>query len=272
MLLRELLQTYQTLHPCTPGYAYQLGRSIDLYGQMLGHAPTVADLTDESVSLWLCHLERSHAPRTRAGHRGNLLILWRFAARRKLCQPPCEVRRCPKPAPMPVAWTVDQVTSLLAACDALPASAQAWFRATIAVCYESGLRRGDVRRLHRDQFQPGGLIVCRQSKTQTPHVAGLREETIALVLSLPGAYPLACPWSPRWYDRLWRRLRKAAGLSSGACQQLRRTGATLVASQHGIDAARQFLGHKTGDMWRHYVDTRIASPRPYLPPAVARTA
>lgn len=268
MLLRDMLQTYKTLHPCTAGYAYQLGRSIDLFGETLGHAPAVADLTDESVSDWLQRLERSHAPRTRAGHRGNMLILWRFAARRKLCAAPCEVRRCPKPAPMPVAWTIDQVTNLLSACDALPASARTWFRATISVCYETGLRRGDVRRLHRDQFQSDGVIVLRQSKTQCPHVVGIRPETASLVLSLSGTYPLACPWCQRWYDRLWKRLRVAAGLSSGACQQLRRTGATWVAAENGIDAARQFLGHKSGDMWRHYVDTRIASPRPFLPPTV----
>ena len=267
MLLHELLHLYQTAHRCSDGYGYQLGRTIRLWGERLGRAPLVSDLQDDAVSSWLASLEETHARRTVAGHRGNLMILWRFAARRKLCLPPVEVRRCPKPAPMPVAWTVEQVGLLIRGCDLLPEQYRAWMLATVRVCYESGLRPGDVRRIGRDQLRDDGVLV-RQHKTGRPHFVGLQPETVSLVRSLEGEYPLACPCSARQYAAMWAALRKAAGVKHGACKQLRVTGASWVAAANGVDAARSFLGHQSGDMWRHYVDLSVAGRKPYLPPKV----
>jgi CheY-like chemotaxis protein len=115
MTLIDLIQLYGTLRRTSDGYLYQLRRSAALYGQHLNRQASTEDLEDEPVSAWLRDLERTHAQRTAAGHRGNLLVIWRFAARRKLCHPPGEVRRVPRPQPMPEAWTVAEVEALVAA-------------------------------------------------------------------------------------------------------------------------------------------------------------
>lgn len=267
--LNELIAEYCTIRPLSKGAAYLLRRTVQLYGEFLEGQATVANLTDVDVSRWLESLESSASAWTRCGHRTRLLSLWRFAARRKLVLPPGEVRREPAPDPQPEAWTVLEVNKLLAACDQLLPDEAAYFRPLVSACYESGLRRGDIRSLTRDQIQVSGVLRIRQHKTAKSHEPRLRPETAAAVLARPGKYPLACPWGTRKYSRLWSRLRTLAGLRSGACQQLRRTGATWVAVEHGLDAAREFLGHRSPDMIAHYVDRSIYKPRGWLPPAIS---
>jgi integrase len=265
MTLSDVIDLYGTVRRCSAGYLYQLSRSAGLYGQYIERVATVEDLADVSVSRWLIWLERTHAQRTVAGHRANLLILWRFAARRQWCEWPVEVRRVPRPTPMPEAWTVEEVGRLVTATAQLPGPAGRWFRALILVGYESGLRRGDLFAVQRSQIQPDGIVI-RQHKTGQPHLAPLRPETVELVLSLPGDTPLSCPWGPKWYGVLWARLRRLAGVPDGCCQRLRRTGATWIAASEGMDAASRWLGHQTPGMVRHYVDLRFVAPRPSWPP------
>jgi integrase len=264
--LLDLVSQYVTIRKLAPGSVYLLRRTATVYGEHLGRAATIVDLTDLAVSGWLAALESTAAPWTRTGHRTRILGLWRFAARRKLCEPPGEVRREPAPEPMPEAWTAEEVRRLVAACDWLNDRARAYFRALILAAYESGLRRGDLRSLDRNQIKADGVIAVRMHKTSVPHVVCVRPETAVEILSLPGQKPLACPWSSGRYGEYWFRLCCNAGVRHGGCQQLRRTGATLVAAEHGEDAARSWLGHRSPEMLSHYLDRRVTQPRPFLPP------
>jgi integrase len=266
--LSAILVDYLVLRPISEGAAYQLRRTIRLFGEHLGHPPALDDLTDMDVSRWLQGLEGSHAGWTRSGHRTRLLTLWRFAAKRKLCNPPGEVRRETPPEPQPESWTVQQVAALVSACLLI---IEGWYlRPLILAAYETGLRKSDLQGLRRDQIGSDGVIRMRQHKTGWPHEPRMSPTTLTAVLALPGDFPLACPWGCRRYTSAWRRLRELAGLGDhGACQQLRRTGATWVAVDNGMDAARQFLGHKSSEMVKHYVDrSRLAAKQP-LPPRVA---
>jgi integrase len=268
MLLQQLTDDYKTIRNLAPGSAYLMRRTVALLTEYLEREATTGDLDDLTISRWLEHLERSSSEWTRTGHRTRLLCLWRYAARRQLAPAPGEVRRCPAPEPMPEAWTSDQVTQLVRACGNLNTKAAAYFRALILAAYESGLRRSDLRALEREQIGPDGLIQLRQHKTRAPHVVAVRPETAAAVLALPGECPLASPYSTGRYGHYWTRLCQMADISHGGCQQLRRTGATLVAVDHGEDAARAWLGHRTAEMVRHYCDRRLTQPRPWLPPRV----
>ena len=264
----ELIDLYATIRPLSPGGLYLMRRTATLYAAFIGRPARLSDLTDERVSAWLHSLESSHGAWTRNGHRTRILSLWRFAARRKLADWPGEVRRQPAPEPQPESWTPQEVAQLVAACLLLPCGAE-YFRALILTAYESGLRLGDLRRLQREQIRADGVIRLRQHKTDQPHEPRIRPETAAAVLALTGDNPLACPWGPKKYGALWARLRILAGVDRGACQQLRRTGATWIAVDNGMEAARQFLGHKSSGMVRHYVDrSRLAGKQP-LPPRVA---
>jgi integrase len=268
MNLAQLAEDYALVRGLSLGAAYLLRWTVQQFSRHLGRGPAVDDLTDRVVSAWLAALESGGAgPWTRNGHRTRLLCLWRFAARRGLCSGPGEVRREPAPDPQPVAWTPEQVGRLLDACGQMPADEGQYLRVLISAGYESGLRRGDLWGLHRDQIGP--VIRLRQSKTGRSHEPCLRPETVAAILARPGTHPLACPWGPRKYARVWARLRLLAGLDDrGGLQQLRRTGATWVAVEEGLDAAREFLGHRSPEMVNNYVDRRHYRPRGHLPPPV----
>lgn len=266
MTLIDLCGEYQTIRPLSPQAAYLMRRTAVLYGQHLGRVATVDDLQDLTVSRWLA-AQRGSAW-TLSGHRTRILSLWRFAARRGLCGPPGEVRHCPAPEPMPRAWTVEQVRRLLDATRHLNARAAAYFHALIQAAYESGLRKGDLDRLRKDEVDPSGVLAVRQHKTGGVHVVAVRPETAAEIVALPGETPLRSPWSSGRTGEYWQRLRLWAGLARGGLHQLRRTGATLIAAEHGEDAARAWLGHRSAEMIRHYVDRAVTQPRPYLPPVV----
>lgn len=265
--LSSIVDQYVTVRRVSDAAAYLLRWTCRLYGEHLDRPASVSDLDDMAVSGWLQALERTGASAwTRTGHRTRLLSIWRFAARRLHCRPPGEVRRAPAPEPQPEAWSLAQVATLLRACDDLPADDGAYLRLLIQACYESGLRRGDVWSLHRSAISPTGQLRVRQRKTSRAHEPLVRPETAAAILARPGDHPLACPWGARKYSAIWSRVRRTAGLASGACQQLRRTGATHVAVEHGIDAARAFLGHRSDEMISHYLDRTIYRPRGCLPP------
>jgi integrase len=265
MQLDSLATEYEVVRGLSSRSAYQIRRTVAVLDAWLGRPATVEDLEDVSISRWLAEIAPSYAGWTLNGHRTRLLCLWRYAARRRLIAPPSEVRRCPAPVPMPEAWTVEEVSRLVAATEQLDCPAGRWFRALILVGYESGLRRGDLFAIRREQIQSDGIVI-RQHKTGQPHLAPLRPETVELVLSLPGDTPLSCPWGPKWYGVLWARLRRLAGVPDGCCQRLRRTGATWIAASEGMDAASRWLGHQSPGMVRHYVDLRYVAPRPSLPP------
>jgi integrase len=265
--LKELVTVYATVRGLSARSAYQVRRTIAVLDEWLGRAATVEDLDDVLVSRWLEEIGEKYGDWTLNGHRTRLLCLWRFASRRRLVEGPGEVRRCPAPAPMPEAWTVDEVSRLVAATGQLPGVAGPWFHALILAGYESGLRRGDLFAVRREQIQADGILL-RQHKTGQPHLAPLRPETVELVMSLPGECPLACPWGPKHYGKMWAKLRRLADVPDGCCQRLRRTGATWIAATEGMDAASRWLGHQSPEMVRHYVDLRYVGRRPSLPPRV----
>lgn len=261
--LNKIADQHALIRSLSRGAAYLLRWSIASYAKHLGHEPTTADLREEPVSRWLAGLQA--APATRAEHRTHLLTIWRYAARQGLCQPPGEVRRERIPEPQPEAWTLDELGRLLAACDQMPEGGD-YLRVEIQAAFESGIRKSDLHGLRREQI--GETISgYRMSKTGFCHEPRLRPETVAAILARPGTHPLACPWGAKKYRRLWALLRGMAGVDGrGGCQRLRRTGATWVAVEHGMDAAREFLGHRTPQMVHHYVDRTIYRPRGWLPP------
>jgi integrase len=263
--LDQIRADYQTVRPLSPGAAYLMRRTVALFAAWLGRGATADDLTDQIVSTWLESLESTHAAGTRAGHRVRIMCLWRFAARRGYCQPPGEVRRERPPEPQPVAWTPGEVARLVAACDQMGADGD-YLRVEIAAGYESGIRKSDLHGLRREQISEV-VTGYRMSKTGFTHEPRLRPETVTRILARPGSHPLACPWGPRKYRRLWARLRALAGVGDkGGLQQLRRTGATWVAVEHGVEAAREYLGHRSPEMVRCYLDRRHYRPRGWLPP------
>lgn len=272
MLLSDVLDYYALARPIKPNSRYQMGRTIGVFAEFLDHPAACSDLLPEVVSAWIRWLEPTYSQVSVSGHRGKLLCVWRFAHRRGWAAPVDDVRRAPRPEPMPEAWELGDVQKLLSACDVVRRAVRGvwlpdYFRALILAAYESGLRRSDLWRLARDTIHQDGSIVVRQHKTGSPHVARIQPSTAAAVLALPGAFPLAWPGvSPREFYAHWGDVLLVAGVAPGALQKLRRTGATYIAKEHGTEAAASFLGHRSAGMHRFYIDRRIADPPPRMPP------
>jgi integrase len=272
--LESALAEYLLQHRLQPCSAYQLGHTVALFAAWLQRQATVADLEDGIVSQWLCGLEADHCQRTVAGHRGNLLCLWRIAADQGVVDPPYRVRRVPRPPPHPVAWTLEELRQLLETCSRQSGTfrdgrARSLYLTTlIRVAYETGLRRSDLWRIEKSQIRPDGTLVLRQHKTAWPHAPRVRLETLTGLAELTGDRPLRCPFGSTgaWY-RYWQRLVAEAKIRPGCLQQLRRTGASHLAIDHP-EAVQRYLGHRSESMQRHYVDWSIGSPVPWWPPEV----
>jgi len=216
---------------------------------------------------------QAYSPRTRYGYRSNVLSLWRYLADEHEHRWPGRVRKAPKPEPMPVAWTLDELRKLRLAAESATGRIvhtncprSLYLMTLLDAAYESGLRRGDLWRLEQGQFMPNGIIILRQNKTRTPHEPQLNPDTLARVRRLPGKLPLRWPGTERGFYDCWRVwMLKPSGVRPGVLQQLRRSGATHLESIRPHETSR-YLGHRSPDMKRHYVDRSQAyGPAPQPP-------
>jgi len=274
--LHKHLARYSLYRSLAVTTEYQLGRTIRLFEEWLGHTATLADLTDDVVSRWIRQLETGYAQRTVLSHRTNLLMLWRDCWRSGLVDPPCRVRRVKKPDPCPIAWTLCELQSVFRTIRALTGhfpdgTEHALYSETLVrVVYDTGLRRSDVWRIRRSQITPTGGIVLRQAKTGHSHYPQLRPRTFALVGLLRRDPVLACPYrdSSAFYSWWREHVTEAAGVRHGSLQHMRRTGATHLDIEHP-EAVSDYLGHRSPEMKRYYVDRSISTRNRQLPPEVA---
>lgn len=270
--LRDWCAQYVLRRALCSDAAYYLGRTVAIFDLWLGRSSTTLDLQDDVVSQWIAWLEPRYAPRTRHGLRGNLLCLWRFIAEGQHCGWPGRVRPAPKPEPQPVAWTLDELRLLRVA--ALSAKGtltngiarSEYLTALLDAAYESGLRRGDLWRLEQKHFHPNGVIVLRQNKTGWPHEPQVAVDTLDRIRRLPGKNPLSWPGAEKGFYGCWSVwVIRPSGVRHGVLQQIRRTGATHIESIRPQDTSR-YLGHRTADMKKHYIDRSQAyGPAPQPP-------
>jgi integrase len=226
------------------------------------------------------------APNTVRSKRSHVLIMWRAAADDGLCQLPTRrVRPVNVPWKAPVAWTRDEVESLLAACSGLKRGHRCglrrseWFELAIRVAWDLGLRWEDqMARLEVRLVGPDGTVALQQGKTGRIVLCTLSEPTLAAIRASVEAHPrkLVTPWpcSHETFCSQFKRLVKAAGVRPGTWKWLRRASATDVEIQCPR-AASAHLGHTPGSMIaeRSYIDpTLVRSARPAVLPRPLRSS
>lgn len=172
---------------------------------------------------------------------------------------------------MPVGPKRDQLSKLLASASKLDGqftngiSRAVYFQALIAVAYETGLRKGDLWNIDREQIAEDGTIALTMNKTGQQHTCRISDATRKLLDQLPGRFPLRFPTnSSSTYSKWAGRIKDKAGVKiRGLCQPIRRSAASYVKLDGGN--SQEFLGHSTpGVDVRYYLIPQII--RDSLPP------
>jgi integrase len=266
-------------NPLSADAAYRLRRSCRLF---IVHSSLLsnAEISSSLLSDWIADLQNRFAPRTCRNHRANVLTVLRFAADRTGNGeiPSRHVRRVNVPPPDPWAWTDGELSSLVGSAKALRGTLKdrpkvprsCYALSLIGSAYDTGLRKGDLFALDHPDIAADGTIRLRQNKTAHPHLCKLSLHVLALVRQIPYPRPLCWTGKNGDYTALWRELCNAAGVRYGLTQQLRRTAATSVWESNPA-MVQQFLGHRTSDMWRYYVDKSRSAKAVAPPPIVMET-
>ncbi|GAG24415.1 unnamed protein product, partial [marine sediment metagenome] len=95
--------------------ADKLELACRLFSSWIGHPARLSDLSEEAVLGWLSERLQSQAAWTVKRNRGELLAIWRFAAKRGLSGPVPEIPTIRVPRRMPVAWRLEEFERLVAA-------------------------------------------------------------------------------------------------------------------------------------------------------------
>lgn len=273
MLLRDFADSYCTRVGGSLGYREQLNV---LTRRLPWH---VEDLNPEKINQYLTDALQSLAATTVANHRRMLKTLYKTAVADGIAA------NCTKPIravkhffPPPKAWTMDELSQLVAAAREMPGgtvkrqcSYSILMPAWVLTAYSSGLRRGDMLAVRWDEVRDDRICLT-QSKTGTMHVCVLDQAALDSLKKLP-RYDMRVFGGIIGKDqirRVLRRLVDRAGLR-GSGKYLRRSSATF-AELSGMSSTLH-LGHRTpGLAFRHYVDPVIVAQGRRPVPSIPRAA
>jgi integrase len=245
------------------------------------------DLVDERLNAYLDWLKDNRARDTMRSRRGHLVTLWRTAFDLGLVErPPRKIRKAPKRVKrIPEAWTAEEVSRLVAACDRLKGEfhytsigRSVFMRSLVLTMWDSALRIGDMLDLKYAEIsgRERGLFVIEQNKTGDDIVIRLRPETLAAIDACMSqgmvGRELIWPWLMRRQQlyHWFKRLVEAAGVRRGSSKWVRR--ASITACERLKPGAGQHQGgHRSPTTTqRHYLDaSQLAADRPLPPPIVA---
>lgn len=243
------------------------GCTIRAYGRWLEREPVLGDLDDLTISRYLEHRASCRSPYTAEKERTQLLALAHLAFVRGVIKVmPC-VPPSPLPDRIPVAWSVEQLSSLMRAAAETPGfvgsvPAGIWFSALLRVLWESAERVGAVLACAPADFSPPRLYVRAENRKggKRDRYYTLSPQTCALVSQAAGTSRLF-EW-PGCASHLWQRFKKIvsrAGLNSGrdsAFHALRRSAASHYEAAGGDAAA--LLDHSSRRITRRwYLDRRL---------------
>jgi len=251
------------------------GCTIRSFAKFLGRGPTLSDLDDMTLARFLAKRATKVSPFTAEKERTQLLSLARFAFDRGMrptrpCVPPA-----PLPERVPTAWSIDALRSLMLAAGKEPGAvcgipASAYFRALVAVLWETAERVGAILAVQVVDFSDGRILVRAEHRKggKRDKLYGLTPETAALLTeACRGKKPSDLIF--RWHKQktnLWYafgRIVKRAGLDGGRRSKfhaLRRSAATHYAAQGGDATA--LLDHSSPRVTRAYLDPRFLKSGP----------
>jgi integrase len=242
------------------------------YGRHLGHDPTLDDLDDDLVAVWVgAQLDVAGSVYSVRERLGRVLALWRFLAARGKVQRWPTIKRPAAPDPLPVALTQEELRALFDSAMYEPGKIDGiragwWWQAYLAFVWSTAERRTAALSLRWEycdiksavavippQFRKGG---------KKAGVYRLWPEVVLLIerIAMPPREKVF-PWSyseGAYYYRYGRILERA-GLPNDRKHKthcLRCSHATWTAAFGGNATAA--LGHNSPETTqRHYIDVRL---------------
>jgi integrase len=278
MFLSDVLSQLLAERAVRPITAAQYQRSITKLQEFLGRPPTVADLDYATINGYLIWLEKTKCLSAVSvrNHRIGIICLWNYCVHPLGLVPQYAHRRirCPRIEHKPVmAWSIPDVGKLLEAAAQVPGTLKNGLPAAVLLeCWirlgaETGLRPSDLRQLTWSQIDLNRrTLSLSQSKTGQPITCGFSGKTCQALrrlarLRFDRVFPIEKSGIWKWEQKLYR----LAAILNGFARQhrqglgtLRKTHATEVYREHGLAAASEALGHRSGTrvVQDHYLDSR----------------
>lgn len=260
VLERDVAGTTATTYRC----------AVNSFSRWLGRPGRISDLASR-INEYLSDHSRIGSRYTTRGYRVPLVALLRRAAASNLCRMPEVVRRIKVPQIEPLGFSDDELQRLRDFADPVQLAA-------ILVAYDTGFRWSDVFAVTWGDVDPLWCVRVIVNKTGRHEARMLTAATVAACARLqaePGPRSRLVPFAAgrTAWDKRWRRLGKRAGVDvyRRGLQAMRRTGASLVAREHGEVAAAAYLGHSAASgvaIFRNFyrVGAILDRPPPGPPP------
>jgi site-specific recombinase XerC len=268
-----------------PDTRRQYRYALNDWGRCLGHPPTLIDLDDDALLIWMRSLMDRREPRPLSAWTinervGRVRTLWTWLAKRGIVNTFPTCRRLPAPDPTPRAWTKEELARLFAAADlegGLTAGipTRLWWKARLLFHWHTGERKGAVDQLRMewvrlDAAPPVAVIPAFARKgRKKPGVYHLPPSLVEALRAIwQPVRELVFPFDrdPTMYWKIWNRLLKRAGLPLGPkskTQGLRISHASWI-KKLGGDPTQALLHSDPMTTAKHYLDASMEEPPPPL--------
>jgi integrase len=198
------------------------------FERYLGHAPTLADLCDDTFAGWLKWLleHRELAERTANERAGRVKSLWNWLARRGRIECFPTVDRVPVPETMPLAWSQDELRRLFAASTRMPGKvgefrAGVWWPCLLGWLWCTGERIGATLKMEWEMIDLEAAVAKLPAKIRKQGLKSatyhLWPDVVELLRHIQRPTGKVFPWSmcPGSYWLHYNRLLNLAQLPGG---------------------------------------------------------
>lgn len=278
MSLHRFVDSYLLARDVTPSYAALLRARVRRFLVWHGGDLPIAELDCDDVNRFLAELQQTAASRvTVDNYRRALLCVWR-AAYLERCNdhPPLRVRTIRQPRRIVQAFTRDEIRRLVEIAGRLPSffpngvrRSDFWV-AMISAAYSTGLRRGDLLAIDKNQIRTDGVVALVQSKTGYPITVQVGAAALAAIRRMPIEEPRAFPWPfhVNALPRQFRALVRTAMVRPGQFKWIRASAGSYAESAVPGNGPKM-LGHRSPAVFgQSYEDTSITRPDPIEPPEI----
>ena len=285
--LEELAARYCSYHfSLSVGSKYLLRRAVASFETSLtkNQPATLKSLTDEQVCSWLSSRSKLASKQTVKRERGDLLRMWRWAAKQGWCRPPGEIPSVKLARTVPRAWSANQIALCIRICSEMRGTISGtkiplseWWIALLLFIFDTGSRIGAA--LSVDLTTELCLDRCcvvlseLSAKTDSEQILCLSLQTCKAIqrllhkiqeCSVGRATGKLFPWVT---DRSrvfagFRKIRAEAGFPKRreGFHRIRKSHATYITAACGIETASRQMGHTTTAMTlAKYVDPILLS-------------